>query len=192
MHRTRSRASLGRSPVMRSPLGGGKSRKWLGGVLLVTSAAVGCTSATPAASPTSKVVQPRSRFGESLSLTMSFGSALALGDTSVTAEFALTNNGSAPFQGCFGPSWGVSVIVGGHDAGHLVRVDHPSCDERITLLPRQKVVWSKKVPLNKLGAGMAKVTGWVKVVDPAACGQPYGCHEVSVASQLMTIAIGER
>jgi len=123
---------------------------------------------------------------------MSLGSALAVGDTSVTAEFSLTNNGSAVFEGCFGPSWGVSVIVGGHDAGHLVRVDYPSCDERFTLLPAQKIVWSKRVPLSTLRAGMAKVTGWVKVVDPAACDQRYGCHETSVATQLMTIAIGER
>ena len=57
-------------------------------------------------------------FGQSLSLAMSLGSALAVGDTSVTAKFTLTNNGSAAVDGCFGPSWGVSVIVGGHDAGH--------------------------------------------------------------------------
>lgn len=123
---------------------------------------------------------------------MSFGSALAAGDTSVTAKFTLTNNASAVFEGCFGPSWGVSVIVAGRDAGHLVRVEHPSCDERLTLLPRQSIVWSKQVPLRDLPAGMAKVTGWVKVVDPAACDQRYGCHEVSVASQSMTIAIGRR
>jgi hypothetical protein len=135
--------------------------------------------------------QPRSRFGENLSLAMSFGSALRPGDTSVTAEFALTNNGSAPFQGCFGPSWGVSVIVGGHDAGYLVSVDRPSCDERLALLPHQKIVWSKKVPLTKLQAGTAKVTAWAKVIDPTACGSN-GCHEVSVATPLMTIAIGER
>jgi hypothetical protein len=121
---------------------------------------------------------------------MSFGNALRPGDTSVTAEFALTNNGSAPFQGCFGPSWGVSVIVGGHDAGHLVSADHPSCTERLALSPGQKIVWSKKVPLTKLRAGVAKVTAWAKVIDPAACG-PYGCHEVSIATAPMTVAIGE-
>jgi hypothetical protein len=124
---------------------------------------------------------------------MSFGSAPAGGDTSVTANFTLTNNGPSPFDGCFGPSWGVSVITeGGHDAGHLVRADHPSCVERFTLSPRQKIVWSKKVPLDDLRAGTAKVTGWVKVVDPAACSQRSDCHEVSVASPLMTITIGER
>jgi hypothetical protein len=83
------------------------------------------------------------------------------------------------------------VIVGGHDAGYLVSADHPSCDERLALLPHQKIVWSKKVPLTKLQPGMAKVTGWAKVIDSAACGSN-GCHEVSVATPLMTIAIGER
>jgi hypothetical protein len=68
------------------------------------------------------------------------------------------------------------VIAGGHDAGHLVRVDHPSCAERLTLLPRQSIVWSKKIPLKKLRSGTAKVTGWVKVLDPAACDQRVGCH----------------
>ncbi len=123
---------------------------------------------------------------------MSLGSALAAGDTSVTAKFILTNNGSAAFEGCFGPSWGVSVIEGGHDAGHLARAEHPSCDERFTLLSGQKIGWSKTVPLTALRAGMAKVTGWVKVVDPAACDERYGCREASIASQPMTIAIGER
>jgi hypothetical protein len=123
---------------------------------------------------------------------MSLGSALAEGDTSVTAKFALTNNGSAVFEGCFGPSWGVSVIEGGHDAGHVARVEHPSCVERLTLLPGQTIVWSKTVPLTTLRAGTAKVTGWVKVVDPAACDPRYGCHETSVASPLMTMAVGKR
>ena len=108
----------------------------------------------------------------------------------VTAKFTLRNNGAKSFEGCFGPSWGVSVIEGGHDAGLLVRVEHPSCDERFTLLPGQEIVWSKKVPLNKLRAGTAKVTGWVKVVDPAACDPSSGCHEVSVASPMMTVAVG--
>ena len=167
-------------------------RKWLGGLVLGAIAALGCTSANPAVSATPAVARPRSSFGQSLSLAMSLGS-VAVGDTSVKADFSLTNNGSTVFDGCFGPSWGVSVIVGGeHDAGHLVRVEHPSCDERFTLLPGQKIAWSKKVPLGNLRAGTAKVTGWVKVVDPASCDQRYGCHEASVASRLMTIAIGER
>lgn len=174
------------------PLGGGKSQKWLGGLMLAAIATVKCTSATPTVSATPKVAQARSSFAQSLSLAMSLGSALVAGDTSVTAQFALTNNASSVFEGCFGPSWGVSVIVGGHDAGHLVSVDHPNCAERLTLLPRQKILWSRKVPLNHLRSGMAKVTGWAKVVDPAACDQRYGCHELSVASQLMTIPIGER
>ncbi len=123
---------------------------------------------------------------------MSLGNALAVGDRSVTARFTLTNNGPAVFEGCFGPSWGVSVIAGGHDAGHIVRAEHPGCDEKLTLLPGQKIVWSKTVPLSSLRAGTAKVTGWVKVIDPAACDQRYGCREESVASQTMTIPIGER
>jgi hypothetical protein len=187
VQRTRSSVSPPRSPLTRRP-GSGKSRKWLGGLVLVVIAAVGCTSATPAVSAT----RPKSSFGQSLSLSMSLGSALAVGDTSVTAKFTLTNNGSAVFEGCFGPSWGVSVIVGGHNAGHTVRAEYPSCDEKLTLLPGQTIVWSKTVPLRNLRAGMAKVTGWVKVLDPVACDQRYGCREVSVASQLMTIAIGER
>ena len=176
----------------RRPLGSGKSRKCLGGLVLVVIAAMGCTSAPPKVSTTPAVARPRSSFGQSLSLSMSLGSALAVGDTSVTAQFGLTNNASAVFEGCFGPSWGVSVIVGGHNAGHTVRVEYPSCDERLTLLPGQQIVWSKTVPLGTLRAGMAKVTGWVKVVDPAACDPRYGCHEVSVASQLMTVPISER
>ena len=127
---------------------------------------------------------------QSLSLAMSLGGALKAGETSATAEFALTNNGSASFDGCFGPSWGVSVIVEGvHDAGYLVHVDHPSCEEKFALLPGQKIVWSKKVPLNNLRAGTAKVTGWVKLVDPA-CDQFHACHETSVASPLTTVAVG--
>lgn len=161
--------------------------------MLCAIAAAGCTSATPAASATPSVARPRSSFGQSLSLAMSAGRAVAVGDASMTAAFTLTNNGSAVFDGCFGPSWGVSVIVeGGHDAGYLVRVEHPSCDERFTLLPGQKIAWSKKVPLSNLRAGTAKVTGWVRVVDPAACDQSYGCRDASVASRLMTMAIGER
>jgi hypothetical protein len=192
VQRTRSSPPVPRSPLMRHPLGRGKSRKWFGGLVLVAIVAVGCTSATQAVSAAPAVARPRSSFGQSLSLAMSLGSALAVGDRSVTAKFTLTNDGSAVFDGCFGPSWGVSVIVGGHDAGHLVHVDHPSCDERFTLLPGQKIVWSKTIPLSNLRTGMAKVTGWVKVVDPAACDQRYGCHEASVASQTMSIAIGER
>jgi hypothetical protein len=192
VQRTRSSPSALRAPLTRRRLGSAKSRKWFGGLVLVVIAAMGCTSATPAVSAKPAVARPRSSFGQSLSLSMSLGSALAVGDTSVTAKFTLTNNGSAVFEGCFGPSWGVSVIVGGHNAGHTVRVEYPNCDERLSLLPGQKIVWSKTVPLRTLRAGMAKVTGGVKVVDPAACDQRYGCHEVSVASQLMTIAIGEK
>ena len=168
------------------------AKRWFGSLILVAIAAAGCTSAAPAASQAPAVARPTSTFGQSLSLAMSLGSALAVGDTAVTAKFTLTNNGSTVFEGCFGPSWGLSVIVGGHDAGHLVRADYPGCEERFTLLPRQEIVWSKRVPLGTLFAGTAKVTGWVKVVDPAACDQRYGCREVSVASPLMRIAIGER
>ena len=124
---------------------------------------------------------------------MSLGGGLAAGDTSVTAAFALTNNGSSTFEGCFGPAWGVSVIVeGGHDAGYLVRAERPTCEEKLTLLPRQKIAWSKKVPLSDLRAGTAKVTGWVKLVDPATCDPHYGCRDTSVASGVMTLAIGQR
>lgn len=189
VQRTRAPRSVpGGSSLARHPPGRGRWPAWLG-LVLGAIAAVGCASATPAvARPT-----PKPTFGQSLSLAVSFGSALKAGDTSVTAAFALTNNGSAVFDGCFGPSWGVSVIVGGeHDAGHLVRVEHPGCEERFSLLPGQKIVWSKKVPLSNLRAGTAKVTGWVKVVDPAACDQRSGCHETSIASRLMTIAIGDR
>jgi hypothetical protein len=165
-------------------------RKWLGALLLVVVAAPRCGSAAPAAST---AAAPRSSFGHNLSLAMSMSNVPAVGDTSVTAMFTLTNNGSATFDGCFGPSWGVSVVVeGGHDAGHLVRTDHPKCDERFRLLPGQKITWSKKVPLSNLRGGTAKVTGWVKLVDPAACDQSHGCHETSIASALMTMAIGER
>ena len=170
-----------------------KPRKWLGGLALCAVAAAGCTSATPAPSATPAAARPRSSFGQSLSLAMSLGTAPAAGDTSVKANFTLTNNGSATFDGCFGPAWGVSVIgEGGHDAGHLVRAEQPGCEEKFTLLPGQKIAWSKKVPLNNLRPGTAKVTGWVKLVDPAACDQARGCHETSVASPLTTIAVGGR
>src|SRR5262245_14403586 len=168
-------------PLSRKPLGSGTSRKWLCVSVLLAIAAVGCTSATKTVPQTPVAARPNARFGQDLSLGVTLGSALAAGNTAVTAKFALTNNGSAVFEGCFGPSWGVSVIVGGHNAGYMVGSDHPSCVERLTLLPRQTIVWSKTVPLNNLRPGTAKVTGWVKVVDPAAC-QRYGCHEVSVAS----------
>ena len=179
-----------RPPVLRIPRTRSDTRrKWVGAIVLGAVAAVGCGSATPAATPAA--ARPKASFGQSLGLSMSLGSALAVGVTSVRADFTLSNGGSAPFDGCFGPSWGVSVIVeGGHDAGHLVRSDHPSCVERFTLLPGQKITWSKKVPLANLRAGTAKVTAWVKVVDPVACDQARDCHETSVASRLMTVAIG--
>ena len=173
------------TPSLRSP-GGGRSGTWLVAVVLAAISAVGCTSAKTAAE------RPRPTVGQSLNLAVSLKNALMAGDTSVTAEFSLVNNGPAAFDGCFGPSWGVSVIVeGGHDAGHLVRADHPSCVEKFTLLPAQKIVWSKKVPLDNPRAGTAKVTGWVKIVDPA-CEHDRGCHETSIASPLMTMSVGQR
>ena len=171
-----------------------RSWKWFGGLVLVVAAiaAVGCASPTRPSSATPAPARPRSSFGQGLSLAMAFGNIPAAGDRSVTAQFTLTNNAPATFEGCFGPSWGVSVIVGGGDAGHLVRAEHPTCAEKLTLLPRQSIVWSKKVPLHDLRSGTAKVTGWVKVIDPAACDQRSGCHEVSVATRSMTMAIGVR
>jgi hypothetical protein len=154
--------------------------------------AVGCASATPAASTPSAPARPKSSFARNLSLGVTLGRALTEGDTAVTAKFSLTNNGSSTFDGCFGPSWGVSVIVGGHDAGHVISGARPGCDERFTLLPRQSIVWSRAVPLSDLRAGTANVTAWVKVVDPAVCDRGSGCHEVSVASPSMTVAVGVR
>src|SRR5215813_13693779 len=100
-----------------------------GVLVLVAVAGAGCTSntRTQTVSTPPAVKHPRPNFGQSLSLAMSFGSAPAAGDTSVTARFALTNNGSAVFEGCFGPSWGVAMIVAGRNSGYLVSVDHPSC-----------------------------------------------------------------
>jgi hypothetical protein len=170
------------------PFGGGTSRRWLGGLVLAATAAVGCSSA--AAAP--PVKQSRQSFGNSLSLAISLESALAVGDKSVMAKFALTNNGPEAFNGCFGPAWGLSVIVGGHNAGHAVRADYPSCEEKLTLLPHQTIVWSKRVPFSDLRAGLAKVTGWVRIVDPTACDPHYGCRDVSVASKSMSVPIGER
>jgi hypothetical protein len=165
------------------------ARKWLGVLVLGAIAAAGCSSA-PAPAPA--VEKPRSSFADNLALTMSFGSPLVAGDKSVTASFALTNNGSAVFDGCFGPGWGVSIIVGENDAGHLVRVERPSCDEKLSLLPGQRIVWSRKVPLHNLRAGTAKVTGWVRVVNPATCNPSTGCRDASVATPLTTIAVGAR
>jgi hypothetical protein len=148
--------------------------------------AVGCASTGPA------VARQTSSFGNGLSLALTLGHPLVVGDESMAVEFALTNNGSEVFDGCFGQAWGVSVIVGGQDAGRFVRADYPKCDERLTLLPRQTIVWSKNVSLHDLRSGPAKLTGWVKVVDPAACDQRLGCHAVSVASRMQMITIGER
>jgi len=188
LQRTRSSSSALRDLLTRRRLGGRNSWKWLGGLVLAATAAVRCSSA--AAAPTS--VPSRPSFGDGLSLAISFESALAVGNKSVMAKFALTNNGSAVFEGCFGPAWGLSVIVDGHNAGHSVGADYPSCEEKLTLLPRQTIVWSKKVPLSNLHAGVAKVTGWVRVVDPNRCDPRYGCRDVSVASKLMSVPIGER
>jgi hypothetical protein len=180
-----------RAALTRRRSGRTGSLGWLGGLPLVVIAALACSPATSGVSATPAA--PKSTFSQGLSLAVSFGSAVAAGAPSVTANFTLTNNGSSPYNGCFGPSWGVSVITeDGHDAGHIVRSDHPGCVERFTLSPRQKIVWSKKVPLDDLRAGMAKVTGWVKVVDPAACNPGSVCHEVSVASPLMTLPIVPR
>jgi hypothetical protein len=171
-----------------SSAGRGNSRRWLGALVLAATAAAGCSSsAAPPAAET-----PKPRFGKSLSLSITLDSGLAVGDKSVTTHFALTNNGSAAFEGCFGPAWGLSVIVDGHNAGHSVAADYPRCEERLNLLPRQTIVWSKSVPLHKLRAGQAKVTGWVRVVDPNACTPQLGCFDVSVASARMSVPVGVR
>jgi hypothetical protein len=162
-------------------------RQGLGGIVLAALVASACATQTR-----SGAARPASDFARSLSLSMAWGRALSAGDTSAKADFTLTNTGSAAFDGCFGPSWGVSVIVGDHDAGYSVRADHPRCDEKVALLPGQKIVWSKTVPLSGLHEGTAKVTGWVKVVDPMACQQPADCHETSVATSPMTVAVGVR
>ena len=171
----------------------GTPRNWLGAFALAAVAAAGCSSAAPGTSTPAATAAARPKFAQNLSLSLSLGTALAAGDTSVKADFTLMNNGSATFDGCFGPAWGVSMIgEGGHDAGHLVRAEHPGCDERFTLLPGQKIAWSKKLPLDDLRPGMTKVTGWVKLVDPAACDPARGCRETSVATRLITMAIGVR
>ncbi|HTY42386.1 MAG TPA: hypothetical protein VMH79_10980 [Thermoanaerobaculia bacterium] len=162
------------------------------GLALVVIAAFGCASATPTASTAAAPARATSSFGQNLSLGVTLGRALTEGDTTVTARFALKNNGSATFEGCFGPSWGVSVIVGQHDAGHVVSGAHPGCHEKLTLAPGQTIVWSKPVPLGNLRAGTARVTAWVKVIDPVACGQRTDCHEVSVASPSMTVGVAAR
>jgi hypothetical protein len=180
-------APLPRLPHGRRPSGGMELRRWLGAFALSAAAALGCSAAAPPAKA------PAPRFGGSLSLAMSLNHALAVGDKSVTASFTLTNGGSQSFDGCFGPSWGVSVIVeGDHDAGHYERADRPTCDKRFTLAPGETLGWSKAVPLGPLRAGTAKVTGWVKVVNPAVCDKYYGCRESSVATAPMTVAVGSR
>lgn len=167
--------------------------KWLGAFALGALAAAGCSSAAPAASAPPATTPARPGFARNLSLAVSLGTALAAGDTSVKADFILTNDGATTFDGCFGPAWGVSMIgERGHDAGHIVRAEHPGCEEKFSLLPGQKITWSKKVPLDDLRPGMTKVTAWVKLVDPAACDPARGCRETSVASRLMTMAIGVR
>jgi hypothetical protein len=177
-----------RNPRVRRP----RADRWLVAGVLVTIAAIGCTSGTKTVSEPPASARPKSTFGQSLSLAVTLGSALTAGDTAVTVKFALTNKGSAVFEGCFGPSWGVSVIEGGHNSGHAVSAEYPRCEERLELLAGQTIVWSKTVPLNDLRAGTAKVTGWVKVVDPAACDQRVGCHEVSIPSPLMTVPVGRK
>jgi hypothetical protein len=178
---------------MRSRSGGDTRRNLILGLVAGAIAALGCGSSAPAAPAAASAARPKSGFAQNLSLALSLGTSLAAGDTSVKADFTLTNNGTATFDGCFGPAWGVSMIgEGGHDAGHLVRAEHPGCDERFALLPGQKIAWSKKVPLNDLRVGMTRITGWVKLVDPASCDPARGCRETSVASRLMTMAIGVR
>jgi hypothetical protein len=187
VQRTRSSPSALRSPLTRCPLGSGKSQRWLGALVFGSLAASGC-----AASP-SALAHPRPGFGQGLTLEMSLGRNLKVGDTSVPADFTLTNQGPGELDGCFGPEWGVNVILeSGEDAGHRESVDHPSCEKRFTLSPGQKIEWQKSVTLNDLRAGRAKVNGWLKVVDPQACDRTYGCYDASVASQLMTITIGEK
>jgi hypothetical protein len=192
VQRPRSSPSPPHSPPTRRLLGIGRLFSQLGCSALLAAAFASCSSGTRPAAGMPATARPISSFGESLSLALSLGSALRAGDTAVTANFALTNMGSAVFDGCFGQSWGVSVIVGGHYAGYDVSVDHPRCDEKLRLLSGQTIVWSKKVPLSELREGTAKVTGWVKVIDPATCAERYGCREISVATRLMTLAVGAR
>lgn len=163
-------------------------------LVLGAVAAAGCSSSPSTASPPTPSGSPtKPSFGSSLSLAVSLENAVTVGDKSLTAKFALTNNGAATFDGCFGPAWGFSLIVAdGHEAGHLVRADYPKCEEKVSLLPRQTIVWSKQVPLGKLHAGSAKLTGWVRIVNPAACDPSRGCRDVSIASKLQTVTVGTR
>ena len=168
-----------------------RSRKWLSRLVLVAITTVRCSSSTSQTAPTGR--SPKPSFGSNLSLAVSMGNPPSVGDKSVTAEFALTNNGATAFDGCFGRAWGVSLIVGeGHDAGHIVRADYPKCEEKLSLLPRQTIVWSKNVPLGRLSAGPAKLTGWVRIVDPAVCDRSHGCRDVSIASKLQRVTVGTR
>ena len=162
-------------------------------VVLAAVVAAGCSSSTSSSTPAAAAPPAKASFGNGLSLAISFASAPAAGDKSVKTDFALTNNGASTFEGCFGQAWGLSVIVqNNHDAGYIVRASYPKCEEKLTLLPRQTIVWSKTVPLRDLRAGPAKVTGWVRIVDPKACTQAYGCRDVSIASRLTTMTIGAR
>src|SRR5579862_3032674 len=100
-------------PALRSP----RLLMRLGGGALVSVASLFCASGAQTAAATPAAARPGASAAQNLSLAVTLGGALRAGDTAMTVKFALTNTGPAVFDGCFGQSWGVSVIVGGHNAG---------------------------------------------------------------------------
>jgi hypothetical protein len=114
------------------------------------------------------------------------------GDSQLVAHFVLTNTGESAFDGCIGEEWGISLILEtGRDAGHLELVDHSSCIRRFTLQAGEVLEWSREVPLKSITPGRAKLSGWLRVVEPGTCDQ-YGCDFASVSTAMETIEVGKQ
>jgi hypothetical protein len=110
--------------------------------------------------------------------------------TEMRITYSLQNGGPRTLVGCLTFKEGYDLWGSKGVKQRVNVVDHPRCQELIDLKPNDRVNWLSTITLPDVGAGSAKLVGWVQVALPKSCDR-YGCDQSLVRSEGVRINVEE-
>lgn len=150
----------------------------------LASLAISHSACATRAERTSRVL---SQFREALTLSLVIPSEVVVGEET-PLRFRVQNSGRRPVDACVGVSRDVRIVPendtdGNEPLGIFSRfVDHPGCQQRFRLAPREHFEWNETTKVPGFVRGFATLEVDVQIVDPRHCHRSLGCPDTMLTA----------